>query len=100
MARLTVADLEIERNDDPFEVEMDDGAVFVFNDPKAIEWTGLMAFDPKRPAEALRLIMGAEGYAAFAARTDVDGYFLEAVFKKYMEHFKLPQQGEASASRP
>lgn len=98
MGRLTIGDLEIERNDDPFEVEMADGTVFTFRDPKAIQWTGLVAFDPTKPAQALSLVLGDEQYAAFSQRDDVDGYFLEAVFKKYMEHYRLAPPGEAAAS--
>jgi hypothetical protein len=97
MARLKITDLEIERRDDPFEVEMADGTVFTFKDPKAIQFSGLLLFDPRFPARSLRAILGDDEFDAFAARDDVDGYFLEAVFARYAAHYGILPAGEATA---
>lgn len=98
MARLSISDLEIEEREEPFEVEMEDGTVFTFKDPKAISAAGLLTFDPTQPIQIVRLALGDEEAVKFLARPEADGYLLNAVFKKYMEHFRLPLPGEADAS--
>ena len=98
MARLTIADLEIERSTDPFEIEMEDGTVFTFKEPQAISAAALLTFDPSQPVQVIRMALGDEEAVRFLARPEADGYFLNAVFTRYMEHFKLPVPGEADAS--
>ena len=98
MARLTVADLEIERNGDPFEIEMSDGTVFAFKDPRSIQFKNLLAFGALSPQDMVRAIMDKGDFEKFAKRPEVDGYFFEALSKRYMEHYKLATPGEARAS--
>lgn len=98
MSRLKIADLEIERNTDPFEVELTDGTVLVFKDPKSISAEDLLAFDITKPVQVLRAALGGEACDAFLRSPEVDGYVLEATFKQYMAHYSLPLPGEASAS--
>jgi hypothetical protein len=97
MARLSITDLEIERKDDPFEIEMSDGTVFTFKDPKAIPFAGLLLFDPKNLMLSMRVILGDDDFDNFAKNPEVDGYFLTAIFEKYMKHYDLLPPGEDNA---
>lgn len=98
MARLTVADLEIERNEDPFEIEMGDGVVYAFKDPKSIQFRSLIAFEKLSPIDQVQSVMDASTFDEFSKRPEVDGYFFEALMKQYMAHFRMSQPGEAGAS--
>lgn len=97
MARLTISDLEIERNDDPFEVEMSDGEVYRLVDPRAIHATVLVTLDSMKPDQQLRTIAGDRG-DELLARPDVDGYFLEALMRRYRQHYGIGSPPESDAS--
>lgn len=99
MARLTIADLEIERNSDPLEIEMEDGVVFTFKDPKAINLNELVTLESLAPIDQIKAMMNAGDFEALSSRPEVDGYFFTALIGEYRKHFKLPTPGEASASR-
>jgi len=98
MARLTISDLEIERNDDPFEIEMNDGEVFALLDPKGVAAEKLIVLEKLPPAEQVKAIVAGDRADELLAYPDVDGYFLEALLQKYAKHFGLGNLGNASAS--
>lgn len=99
MARLTISDLEIERNKDAFEIELDDGEVFAFVDPKAVQADDLISLEGKPAAEQLRAVLGARA-EAFLRHPEVDGYVMEAVLGRYMGHYGLGSPPEGRGSRP
>ena len=75
---------------DLFAVEMEDGTVFTFTDPRKVRWTELTGHvDLTKPGQTLSLFLGEEMYAALSQRNDVDGYFLAEVFVRYVEHYGL-----------
>jgi hypothetical protein len=98
MARLKIADLEVARRTDPFEIELSDGTVLVFKDPKSIPAEALLNFDITKPAVVMRAALGAEAFDAFFHSPEVDGYVLEAVLTRYVAHYGLQSSGEAGAS--
>lgn len=98
MAKLTIADLEIERNDEPFSIEMDDGEVFDLRDPKRLPAKVLAVLERLPVSDQLRHIIG-EKSGEFLDRDDVDGYFFEKLMQQYRAHFGLGTAPEANASQ-
>lgn len=98
MARLTISELEIERNGDPFEVELDDGTVYVFSDPKGIQANSLISLETLPAVDQLRAVLGTRA-DQFLASPEVDGYVLEYVLDRYMKHYGLGSPPEGRGSR-
>lgn len=100
--RLTVADLEIERNGKPLEIELDNGEIFTFIDPKRLGLNSALTIGSLTPTEQVKLVLKSGDYDRLMelSKTDeeIDLYFFEALMKKYLEHFKVLPQGEAQAS--
>lgn len=99
MARLTISDLEIERNGDPFEIELDDGTVFELLDPKAIPAQQLLVFESLPPAGQLKAAIANDRGDELLQRSEVDGYFLEALMLRYAAHFGIGSRPEGRASQ-
>ncbi|HEV3309956.1 MAG TPA: hypothetical protein VG815_05525 [Chloroflexota bacterium] len=97
MARLTIADLEIERNGDPLEIEMEDGTIFTFKDPKAINLNEMVSLEGLAPIDQIKAMMQPGDFDRLSTRPEVDLYFFTALLKKYLEHYRLPTPGEAPA---
>lgn len=97
MAKFTIADLEIERNEDPFEIEMDDGKTFVLKHPQSLPFADIIQLGSMTPLEQVKAVMGGH-FADFTAYPEVDGYFFDALIEKYMAHYGLKNPGEAGAS--
>lgn len=84
----------------PFAVEMSDGQVFVFNDPKRLPYRQLLRFnDGTSMDDAMQMLLGPDQYAALTEHPDVDAYWMEDVFTEFRSHYGLPNApGEARAS--
>lgn len=95
MARLTLADLEIERKDG-FEIEIGD-TVFAFSDPKGIQANDLIALENLNAVQQLHAVLGDKA-DEFLSHPAVDGYVLDAVLTRYMRHYGLgsPPEGKGS----
>ena len=78
---------QTKRRADPFRVEMADGTAFTFKDPATIKRTG--ALDPAKPEQFFSLILGDDDRAAFFKHPEIDGYFVDAILEKYLEHYGL-----------
>lgn len=98
MARLTIADLEIERNEDPFEIELEDGEVFTLRDPKSIPAATLVVLEKLSPRDQLKAAIADDRGGDFLAREEVDGYFLEALMNKYAAFYGLGDLGKGRGS--
>lgn len=98
MARLTIADLEIERPDEGFEIEIAEGVVFVFQDPKALSVEAVMELENLSPRDQAKALIADGKWDEFVSRPEVDVYLFEAVMKRYAEHFGLGSLGEGIAS--
>jgi len=99
MARLKIADLEIERKDDPFEYETEDGSVYTFQDPKAIQAEDLLHFEEMAPVDQVRLTIADAKFDAFLKHPEVDMYCFSAVMDAYAKHYGLGTVGEGRASK-
>lgn len=95
--RRKFTDLDIERNEDTYELEMGDGTVFVFADPKSIHAATLVNFEKIQPADQFRAILG-DRADEFFQRAETDGYALEAILADYMSHYGVGTPGEELAS--
>ena len=100
MTRLTMADLEIERPGEPLEIVMGDGSVFTLQDPKALSLSTVLGLEEMPPLDQVRALIADDKFHEFAARPDVDGYFFEALVKRYLDHYGLGKLGEGVASLP
>ena len=97
MARININDLEIERNSDPFEIEVDD-TVYVFNDPKSLSLDRLMTLINATSAEDQLSAMMKDGdFQKLKANPKVDGYAFTEIIKQYRLHYKIVTPGEAPA---
>lgn len=97
MARLTISDLEIERNNDAFEYEVESGTVYTFVDPKAVPAKALIHIESLSVDAQLRHVLGKDA-DAFLDESEIDGYVMEAVMELYMKHYGLgsPPEGKGS----
>ncbi len=98
MTRLTVADLEIERPTEGLELEMEDGTVYVLQDPKGIQLEAMIQLESLPPADQVAALIADDKFEEFSKRPEVDGYFFEAVMSKYVGHYGLGTPGEGLAS--
>lgn len=98
MARLTIADLEVETPDEGLEIEMADGTVFTLQDPKALSLDVVMTIESLSPMEQTKAIIAGDRWDEFTKQPEVNGYFFEALMAKYMAHFGLGTPGEGLAS--
>jgi len=98
VTRLTVADLEVERPAEGLEIEMDDGTVYVLQDPKGMQLETLIDLENMSQVDQVKALISDGKFAEFAARPEVDGYFFEAVMKKFAAHYGLGTPGEGVAS--
>lgn len=99
MAKLTVSDLEIERNDEAFEIDLEDGSKpFTFSDPKGIQADLLIKLEALPVANQLRAVLGPRA-DEFLEHPAVDGYVMEAVLARYNKHYGLgtPPEEQGSA---
>lgn len=100
MARYKAADLDIERNGEPFEYEMEDGTVFTFTDPKGIDPAKVVRFEEIPPMEQAELTIQDGRFKEFVEHPEVvDMYYYEAVMAAYTKHFGLGTAGEGRASK-
>jgi hypothetical protein len=95
---LTIADLEIERPGDGLELEMDDGTVFRLQDPKALQLDSLINMESLSAKQQVAALIADDKFDEFVKRPEVDGYFMEAIVKKFGSHYGLASLGEGSAS--
>lgn len=100
MARLTIADLEVERPREPLEIELSDGTVFLLQDPKAVSVDLMVNIEALPPLEQVKALIAEGRWDEFAAHPDANGYLFDAVLKTYAKHFGIPSLGEGSASSP
>lgn len=98
MTRLTIDDLEIERPAEGLEFEMADGTVYRLQDPKAMRLSDLTNIENLSAVEQVRALISDGKFDEFANRPEVDGYFFEAIMKKYASHYGLGSLGEGVAS--
>lgn len=98
MARLTIDDLDIERDGEPFEVEMGDGEVFRMLDPKAVSGKELVRLEGLSSEGQLKATLG-ERADALLDYDEVDGYFMQALMAKWRKHYGIPTPPEARGSR-
>lgn len=98
MTRFTAKQLDVESRHEGLEIEMDDGIVYTLQDPKAIKLDSLVNLESLPPIEQIKVIIADDKFEEFAARPEVDGYFFEAVMKKYVAHYGLDLPGNAPAS--
>lgn len=100
--RLTIADLEIDRNGESLEIELSNGEVFTFIDPKRTGLSAALTIGSLPATEQIKLVLKPGDYDRLMelSKTDaeVDLYFFEAMMQKYIEHFKVPSPGEPPAS--
>lgn len=100
MTRLTIADLEIERPAEGLELEMNDGTVFALADPKAMHMETAINLESLSIKEQAAALIADGRFNDFASHPEVDGYFMEALLKKYGAHYGLGSLGEGLASPP
>lgn len=97
MARFSLAD--VERPDEPFEIEGEGDAVYTLAHPQSLPAEVLLDLDPTDYVALFRLLLGDEDFAGLMAEPEMDGFALEAMFGKYAEHFGLlADLGEGVAS--
>ena len=95
MTRLTIADLEIERPAEPFEIEID-SIVFKFVGPKEMLLSDVVAMEALPPVEQIRALIADDKFDEFSHRIKANQF--EVVMKKYASHYGLGSLGEGSAS--
>lgn len=98
MTRLTIADLEIERPAEGMELEMEDGTVYRLQDPKGMQLDALINMERLTAREQVAALIADGKFEEFVKRPEVDGYFMEAVVKKFGSHYGLASLGEGLAS--
>lgn len=98
MARLTISDLEIERPEEPLELEMADGTVFELQDPKGVRVDVMVDIENIAPIEQVKAYIADGRWDEFVSHPEVDGYYFEAVVKRYNAHFGMGDQGNGGAS--
>ena len=81
----------------PFEVELSDGTVVTFLDPKSIHYSQIALLDSQNVDDKMRVLLG-EDYSNFADHEDATLGFIEAVFEAWAEHYSLAAPGESAAS--
>ena len=98
MTRLTIADLEIERSAEGLEIEMEDGTVYVLQDPQGISVPDLLAFESLPVMVKVKAMLADGKWDEFIAHPEVDGYFFGAICKRYAQHYGVGNPGEGVAS--
>lgn len=97
MAKFTVAELEIERPTDLFQIEMSDGKTYTMPHPRALSLKNILELNSLSVLDQVRVIMGAD-WDAFAENPEADGFLFDALMAKYYAHYGLGSPGESSAS--
>ena len=96
--RLTIEDLEIERNGEPLEIEVD-GEVFTLADPKSVGINAVLTIQSLAPADQVGLICKPGDFARLVelskTNPELDLYFFEALMKRYLQYYKMLPSGEA-----
>jgi hypothetical protein len=96
--RLTINDLDVEKQKDPFTIVLanEDGTEteYTFPDPKAQSFDFLMGFGTRTPSEMIEAILGTEAFDAFRKHPEVTGYVMSEIMAQYAKHFgiQLPKQ--------
>lgn len=89
--------IEREKRPEAFEVELTDGSIVSFIDPKRLHFTVLTELDSMSPNKQIETLTGS-GWDKFRADPEMDGEALEAVMTAYREHYGLGESGEAPSS--
>jgi hypothetical protein len=92
-----ISSIEREKRPEPFEVELSDGSLVTFTDPKRLHFTVLTGLDEMSPNKQIETLTGS-GWDKFSTDPEMDGEALEAVMTAYREHYGLGSQGEAGSS--
>jgi len=97
--RLTIGDLEVEQQKEPFTVVLADPETgedreYTFPDPKAQSFDFLMSFGTRTPSETIEAILGTEAFEGFHKHPEVTGYVMSEIMAQYAKHFgiQLPKQ--------
>lgn len=97
MAAFKLSSIEREKRPEPFEVELSDGALVTFADPKRLHFTVLTAIDDMPPVKQIETLTGS-GWDKFKAEPGIDGEALESIMGAWRDHYGLGDQGEADSS--
>jgi hypothetical protein len=100
VTRLTIADLEIERPAEGLEIETADGSVYSLQDPGGVRLNVLINLESMPLIEQIKALVAGDKFEEFSAQPEVDGYFFQAVIKKYAAHYGIDSLGEGVASLP
>jgi hypothetical protein len=96
--KLSLSKIEREKRPEAFEVELTDGTVVEFADPKRMHFSVLVELDNLPMLEQLAALTG-DGFEALKADPNLDAEALETVMTAWRDHYGVGDQGEARSSR-
>lgn len=99
MAAFKLSAIEREKRPEPFELELSDGSVVTFADPKKMHFTVLTEMDSLPPQEQVKALVGS-GWDKFKADPEMDGEALEWVMGLWRDHYGMDgdNPGESRSS--
>jgi len=73
---------------DHFQIEMEDGVVFTFKDPKAINLNELVTLESLAPIDQIKAMMGEGEFAALLAHPQMTGDLVISLLRRYTDWLK------------
>lgn len=96
--KLSLSKIEREKRPEKFEVELTDGTIVTFVDPKRMHFSTLVELDALSQIDQIAALTG-DGFAAMKQDPNLDAEALETIMDAWRTHYGVGDQGESNSSR-